>query len=73
MMQYGLKHTSETNNYFGNSHLKSNINKNTFYNIPNKIKIFCNQNNVRLKYFANISFGIFKAQLDRQKIEYSRK
>ena len=58
MMQYGLKfstkHSSETNNNFENSYLKSIIfnKKKTFYNIPNKI--FCNQNNIGLEYFADI-------------------
>ena len=32
-----------------------------------KIKIFCNQNNIGLRYFADIGFGIFLVQIDRQK------
>ena len=59
MMQYGIKlctkHPSETNNNFENSNLESIIfgkNK-TFYNIPIKIEIFCNQTTITLKYFAN--------------------
>ena len=38
-----------------------------FYNIPIKIKIFCNQNNIGLKYFAVTRFGMFLVQIDRQK------
>ena len=59
MMQYRIKlatkHPSETNNNFENSYFKSLIflNKNqTFFNIPVKLKIFRNQNNIGLKYFA---------------------
>ena len=66
MMQYGIKlgpkHPSETNNNFENVYLKSTIflNKNyTFYNIPTKIKIFSYSNNIGLKYFADIRFGMF--------------
>ena len=56
MMQYVIqlstKHPSETNNNFEKCHLKSIIfwvkkNK-TFYNIPIKIKLFCNENNIGL-------------------------
>ena len=61
MMQYGIwfstKHPSETNNNFKTSYLKSIIflaRNETFYN-----KIFCNQNNVGLKYIADIRFGMF--------------
>ena len=63
MMQYGLllstNHPSETNNNnnFKNSFLKSIIflvKNETFYN-----KIFCNQNDIGLKYFADIRFGMF--------------
>ena len=74
MMQYGFKlntkHPSETNNNFENSFLKSisflvrNI---TFYNSPIKIKIFCNKNNIGLKYFADIRLGMFLIKIDRQK------
>ena len=73
MMQYGIKlsteHPSEINNNFENSYLKSTIfNKNqSFYDIPIKIKIFREQNNIGLKYFADTSFGIFLVQIDRQK------
>ena len=60
MMQYGIKlstkHTSETNNNFEINHLFLVKNK-TFYNIP--IKIFCNQKNIVLKYYADIRFGMF--------------
>ena len=56
MMQYGIKlstkHPSETNNNFENSHLKSiifSVKNRTFYNIPIKIEIFCNQNSIGLK------------------------
>ena len=30
------------------------------------MKIFRNQNNIGLKYFANIRFGMFLVQIDRQ-------
>ena len=55
MMQYGIKlstkHPSETNNSFDNSYLKSvifSVKCITFYNIPIKIEIFCNQNSIGL-------------------------
>ena len=74
MMQYWLKlstkYPPETNNYLKNSFLKSisilvkNI---TFYNIPIKIRIFCNKNNNGLKYFADIRFGMFLVKINRQK------
>ena len=74
MMQYGFKlstkHPSETNNNFENSYLKSIsvlVKNKTFYNIPIKIKIFCNKNNIGLKYFADIRFGMFLVRIDRQK------
>ena len=74
MVQYGIKlstnHPSETNNNFENSYLKSVIflvKSITFYNIPIKIEIFCNQNSIGLKYFAEIWFGMFLVQIDRQK------
>ena len=61
-MQYGVKlsreHPSETNYNFKNSYLKSIIflDKNwTFYNIPIKIKIFRNQNNICLKDIENLA------------------
>ena len=39
----------------------------TFYNIP--IKIFCNQNNIDLIFFADIRFGMFKSKLiDKRRI-----
>ena len=66
MMQYGIKlstkHPSETNNNFKNSYLKSvilSVKRITFYNIPFKIEIFCNQNSIGLKHFAEICFGMF--------------
>ena len=31
-----------------------------------KIKIFCNKNNIGLKYFADIRLGMFLVQIDRQ-------
>ena len=72
-MQYGIKfsakHPSETNNNF-DSNLKSIIclvNNQTFYIMTIKIKIFCNQNNIILKYFASIRFGMFLVQIDRHK------
>ena len=61
-------HPSETNNNFENSYLKSvifSLKSITFNNIP--IKIFCNQISIGLKHFAEIWFGMFLAQLDRQK------
>ena len=74
MMQYGFKlstkHPSETNNNFENSYLKSLsflVKNKTYYNIPIKIKIFCNKNNIGLKYFADIRFGMFLVKIDRQK------
>ena len=74
MMQYGIKlstkHPSETNNNFENSYLKSvifSVKSIIFYNIPMKIEIFCNQNSIDLKYFAEIWFGMFLVQNDRQK------
>ena len=73
-MQYGLKisakHQSETKNNFENSNLKSIIclvNNQTFHNIPIKIRIFFNQNNIIFKYFADIRFGMFLVQIDRHK------
>ena len=60
MMQFGFKlstkNPSETNNNFEKSDLKSIIFfwYKTFYNIPIKIKIFCNKNNIGLKYFTDI-------------------
>ena len=30
-----------------------------------KIEIFCNQNSIDLKYFAEIWFGMFLVQIDR--------
>ena len=66
MMQYGIKldtkHPSETNNNFENSYLKSviiSVKSITFYNIPIEIEMFCNQNSIGLKYFAEIWFGMF--------------
>ena len=55
MMQCGIelstKDPSETNNNFENSYLKSiifTVKNRTFYNIPIKIEIFCNQNSIAL-------------------------
>ena len=74
MMQYGIKlstkQPSETKNNFENSYLKSiifSVKNITFYNIPIKIEIFCNQNSIGLKYFADIWFGMFYVQVYRQK------
>ena len=74
MMQYGIKlstkHPSETNNNFENSYLKSvifSVKSITFYNIPIKIEIFCNQKSIGLKYFAKIWFSMFLVKIDRQK------
>ena len=63
MMQYGIqlskKHPSETNNSFFLSKINHFLAKNeTFYN-----KIFCYQNNIGLKYFADIRFCMFKSNL----------
>ena len=66
MMQYGIKlstkHSSETKNNFENSYLKSiifSIKNRTFYNIPIKIEIVCNQNSIGLTYVANIWLCMF--------------
>ena len=67
MMHYGIKlstkHPSETNNNFVNSNLKSIIylvkKKKKIYNIPIKIKIFHDRNNIIHKYFVNIGFDMF--------------
>ena len=74
IMQYGIrlstKQPSETKNNFENSYLKINhflVKNKTFNNIPIKIKIFHHQNINGLKYFADVRFGMFLAQLDRQK------
>ena len=32
--------------------------------------MFSNQNKIGVKYFANIRFGMFLVQIDRQKKEY---
>ena len=78
MMQYGIKlstkHPFETNNNFENSYLKSIIflKKITFYNIPIQIKIFRNQNNIGVKYFADRRFGMLLVLIDRQKKEILR-
>ena len=39
----------------------------TFYNIPIKIKTFCNKINIGLKYFVDIRFGMLLVKIDRQK------
>ena len=74
MVQYGIKlstkHPSETFNNFENSYLKSvifSVKSITFCNIPIKIEIFCNQNSIGLKYYAEIWFDVFLVQIDRQK------
>ena len=74
MMQYGIKlstkQPSVTKNNFENSYLKSiifSVKNRTFYNIPIEIEIFCNQNSIGLKYFADIWFGMFYVQVYRQK------
>ena len=90
MMQYGIKlsikHPSETKNNFENSYLKSIIflvKNRTFYNITNKIEIFCilgqvwylivsipdlcNLTYFGLQYFADSWFGMFLVQIYRQK------
>ena len=69
-MKLSGKHPSETNNNFENSCLKSiifSVTNRTFYNIPIKFKLFCNHNNIGFKYFADIWFGMFLVQIDRQK------
>ena len=73
MMQYGTKlstkHPSETKNNFEKSYLKSIIfpvKNRTFYIIPIKIEIFCYQNTIGLKYFANIWVGMFLEKVYRQ-------
>ena len=73
-MQYGFKlstkHPFETNYNFLKFLFKINqlFGKNkTVNNIPIKIKIFCNKNNIGLKYFADIRFSMFLVKIDRQK------
>ena len=74
MMQYGItlstKHTSETNNnfdfFFYLNSITFSVKIDLFYNIQIKIEIFCNQNNIGLKYFADIWFGMTLVQIDRQ-------
>ena len=80
MMQYWIKlstkHPYEANSNFEISYLKLiilSVKSRTFYNIPIKIEIFCNQNSIGLKYVADILFDMFLVQIDRQKIEYSWK
>ena len=74
MMQYGLNLAQiiplKPITIFENSYLKSIIfliKIKLFYNFPIKIKIFRNQNNIGVKYFADIRFGMFLVQIDRQK------
>ena len=74
MVHYGIKlntkHPSETINNFENCYLKSiifGVKNNTFYYIPIKIKIFCYQNNIGIKYLADIRFGMFLVHIDGQK------
>ena len=80
MIQYGItlsaKHRSETNNNSENSNLKSIIfwvkNK-TFYNVPMKIKIFCNQSDTILNYVADIRLlCMILVRIDRQKYNILR-
>ena len=75
MVQYGIKlstkHPSETKNNVVNSYLKSiifSVKNRTFYNIPIRIDMFCNQNSIGLKYFADIWFGIFLVHIDKNRI-----
>ena len=79
MMPYGIKlstkHPSETKNNFENSFLKSIIFKikiKLFYNIPLKIEIFLNHNNIGVKCFADIRVGMFLVQIDRQTLNILR-
>ena len=69
MVHYGIelstKHPSETNNNSKIYHVL--VKNNTFYNIPIKIKISCYQNNIGIKYFADIRFGMFLVQIGGQK------
>ena len=74
MIQYGFKlstkHPPEINNHLKNSYLKSIsilVKNDLFYNIPIKIKIFCNKNDIGLKYFADIRLVMFFVKNDRQK------
>ena len=74
MVQYWIKlstkHPSETKDNFENSYLKSiilSVKNRTFYNIPIKIEIFCNQNSIGLKYFADIWFRMCLVHIFRQK------
>ena len=74
MMQSRFKlstmHPSETNNNFKNSCLKTIsflVKNKSFYNITIKIKIFCNKNNIGLKYFADNRFRMFLVKIDKQK------
>ena len=75
MMQYGLISAQSIRRLkpitiFFNSYLKLIIvlvKHKTFKNIPIKIKMFCNENNIGPKYFANIRFGMFLVQIDTQK------
>ena len=74
MMQYGIKlsteHPSETNNKIEKSYLESvifSVKSITFYNIPIKIEIFCNQKSIGLKYVAEIWFVMFLVKIDKQK------
>ena len=74
MVQYGIqlstKHPSETNNNFQNSYLKPvifSVKSIIFYNIPMNIEIFCNQNSIGHKYFAEICFVMFLVKIDKQR------
>ena len=70
VIKLSTKHPSETNINFETLLSKINhflVKSKTFYNIPIKIKTFCNQNYIGIKYFADIRFGMFLVQIDGQK------
>ena len=61
-IKLSTKHPSETKSSFENSFLKSTIfsvKYRTFYYIPIKIEIFCNQKSIGLKYIADIWSACF--------------
>ena len=64
MMQYGIKlstkQPSETNNNFKNSYLKSIIFLIILFTIFQvRLRYIVSKNNIDLKYFADIRFGMF--------------
>ena len=70
MMQYGIKlsskHPSENKNNFEKSYLKSfifSVKNRTFYNIPIKIEIFCNQNSIGLNILPIFGLACFRPNL----------